>query len=55
MDIYIFFYNEYINKVQGLIFIANLGVILMSSSAIIQMKLVANNLFRQNLKKIFLH
>ena len=48
--IFIFlFYNEYLNKVVGLIFLANLGVILMSSSAVLQMKLVANSLFRQNL------
>ncbi|PTH54373.1 capsular biosynthesis protein, partial [Staphylococcus arlettae] len=40
--IYIF-YNEYIYKVQLLIFPASLGVILMSSSALLQIKLLANN------------
>ncbi|KXA36333.1 lipopolysaccharide biosynthesis protein [Staphylococcus lugdunensis] len=43
------FYNEYISKVQALIFLANLGVILMSSTAVLQIKLVANSQFRNNL------
>lgn len=43
------FYNEYISKVQALIFLANLGVILMSSTAVLQIKLVANGQFRNNL------
>ncbi|RIO68649.1 hypothetical protein BUZ17_12250 [Staphylococcus borealis] len=48
--IFIFiFYNGYLNQVKGIIFLANLGVILMSSSAILQLKLVANSLFKQNL------
>ena len=46
--IYIF-YNEYIYKVQLLIFPASLGVILMSSSALLQIKLLANNQYRNNL------
>ena len=43
------FYNEYISKVQALIFLAKLGVILMSSTAVLQIKLVANSQFRNNL------
>lgn len=42
-------YPDYLEDVKGILYLSNLGVILLSTTAILQMKIIANSKFKSNL------
>lgn len=42
-------YPDYLEDVKGILYLSNLGVILLSTTAILQMKIIANSKFKLNL------
>lgn len=42
-------YPDYLENVKGILYLSNLGVILLSTTAILQMKIIANSKFKLNL------